>query len=329
LLFLIFVSLIRKTNIYLHLRAINTLNGTLFTLFDTLMKSDFVKYLTISEDDSNWGLFLNVAGTVTILPEKKYPPENHPSEYYFDWEEGRILNEFQINYITDGEGILETRHGIFELKKGAVFLTFPEVWHRYKPLAKTGWTENFIGFNGEIATKIIATPHFPQQAPVFYFGIKEELLDTYLKVFDLVKKEKPGFQQIASGMIIKLLGYLISFEKQKGFSGKRIEQVIETIRFEIRQNLASDFDLNTLAQKHNVSYSYFRKMFKKYTGVSPGQYHLQLRIMRAKELLVSTEKSVKEISYELGFQSIFYFSNLFKKKTGTTPSNFRNKNLLE
>ncbi len=293
------------------------------------METNFVKYLTTSEDDNNWGLFLNVAGTATVLPNNKYPAENHPSEYYFDWDEGRVLNEFQINYITEGEGILEMRHETFELKKGAVFVIFPGVWHRYKPLEKTGWTENFIGFNGEIATKIVAAPHFQQHAPVFFLGIKEELLDTYLKIFDLVKKEKPGFQQIASGMLIKLLGYIISFEKQKGFSGKRIEQVIETIRFEIRQNLASDFDLNALAQKHHVSYSYFRKMFKKYTGVSPGQYHLQLRIIRAKELLVSTDKSIKEISYELGFQSIFYFSNMFKAKTGTTPSSFRNKNIAE
>jgi transcriptional regulator GlxA family with amidase domain len=196
-------------------------------------------------------------------------------------------------------------------------------------LDKTGWTENHIGFDGELASKLIASPQFNTENPVYTFGIKEELIDTYLKIFDLVEKEQPGFQQIASGMIMKLLGYIISFEKQKGFSGKRIAKVIEAIRFEIRQNLEKELDLKEMAQKHNVNYSYFRKMFKKYTGVSPGQYHLQLRIIRAKELLVSTDKSIKEISYELGFQSIFYFSNMFKKKEGTTPSHFRNKNRAE
>ena len=94
----------------------------------------------------------------------------------------------------------------------------------------------------------------------------------------------------------------------------------------MRQNIEKEIDLKTLANKHNVSYSFFRKMFKKYTGVSPGQYHLQLRITRAKELLISTDKSIKTISYELGFQSIFYFSNMFKKKEGITPSGFRNRN---
>ena len=292
------------------------------------MNNNEFKYLTISEEDSNWGLYLNVAGSANVLPNIDYPSPNHPSEYFFTWEKGRILNEFQINFITEGAGILENKFGTFPLKQGSIFITFPGIWHRYKPVLKTGWTETYIGFDGELARKLITEPKFSPENPVFYFGIKEELLDTFLKIFDLVEKEQPGYQQIASGMVIKLLGYIISFEKQKGFSGKQIAQVVEAIRFEMRQNMHKEIDLKELAQKHNVSYSFFRKMFKKYTGVSPGQYHLQLRITRAKELLISTDKSIKEISYELGFQSIFYFSNMFKKKEGITPSFFRNKNNL-
>jgi AraC-like DNA-binding protein len=129
-------------------------------------------------------------------------------------------------------------------------------------------------------------------------------------------------------MIVKLLGYIISFEKQKGFSGKRIAKVIEEVRFLMRQNISQEYNLEELATQNNVGYSYFRKMFKKFTGVSPGQYHLQLKIMRAKELLISSDKTIKEISNELGFQSIYYFSNLFRKKEGINPSQYRKKNIL-
>lgn len=290
------------------------------------MKNNEFKYLTLSDEDVDWGLYLNVAGTAQIPPNSDYPSPNHPSEYFFTWDEGRVLKEFQINFITEGAGTLENKHGTFPVKQGSIFVLFPGEWHRYRPLARTGWTENYVGFDGQLARKLIAQPRFSVKDPVFHFGSKEELLDTYLKIFDLVKEEQPGYQQIASGMVMKLLGYIISFEKQKGFSGKPIAKVIEAIRFEMRQNMEKELNLKDLADAHHVSYSFFRKMFKKYTGVSPGQYHLQLRITRAKELLVSTDKSIKEISYELGFQSIFYFSNLFKKKEGVTPSHFRNKN---
>jgi AraC-like DNA-binding protein len=292
------------------------------------MTSNEFKYLTTSEDDRNWGLYINVAGTANVLPNIFYPSTDHPSEYFFTWEKGRILNEFQINFITEGTGILENRFGAYPLKKGSIFITFPGVWHRYKPNQRTGWVETYIGFDGEMARKLISEPQFSPKDPVFNLGVKEEFLDSFLKIFDLVEKEQPGYQQIASGMVIKLLGYIISFEKQRDFSGKPIAKIIEAVRFEMRQNMDQEIDLKILAAKHNVSYSFFRKMFKKYTGVPPGQYHLQLRVTRAKELLVSTDKSIKEISYGLGFQSIFYFSNIFKKKEGVTPSHFRNKNNL-
>jgi AraC-like DNA-binding protein len=286
---------------------------------------DFLKYLTVSEEDRNWGLFLNVAGSTRIEGGSTYPPKEHPSGYYFNWDEGRVLQEFQINYITEGTGVFENKYGSLILKPGSIIITFPGVWHRYKPLQKTGWVENYVGFNGKIADELFNHPRLTPKQPVLQIGIKEEMLDTYLKIFDLVEKEKPGFQQIASGMVMKLLGYIISFEKRKDFSGKRVSAVIEEARFSLRQNAEHQINLEKLAEIYNISYSHFRQMFKKYTGVSPRQYHLQLKIIRAKELLVTTNKSIKEISHELGFQSIFYFSNMFKKKEGVYPTEFRKK----
>lgn len=292
------------------------------------MKNDF-KYLTSGDDETNWGFYLNVAGSAAIEPGDEYPSLNHPSGYYFNWKEGRVLQEYQLNYITHGSGIFENQFGKYTLKPGSLFVIFPGLWHRYKPNKKVGWNENYVGFKGKTASEFLSHPLFSPAQPVFHLGIKEELIDSYLKIFDLVEKEQPGFQYIASAMVVKLLGYIISFEKQKGFSGKRIVQVIEEARFLMRQNVEREINLEELAEHYHVGYSYFRKMFKKFTGVSPGQYHLQLKIMRAKDLLISTDKSIKEISYELGFQSIYYFSKIFKKKEGTSPSQFRRKNIFQ
>lgn len=285
---------------------------------------NFFKYLTPGKEDKNWGLYLNVAGTSVTLPNAPYPRNEHPSGYYFTWEKGRVLQEYQINYISDGYGILETEYGKVQLKPGSLMIIRPEIKHRYKPLKKTGWHENYIGFNGEFAHHLLNNEWFSPQSPVIYCGCREELIDTYLKIFDLVKEEKPGYQQIASGLVIKLLGYLVSFEKRKGFSGKRAAAAImEEVRFKMREEVGQALDLEKIAGEHHIGYSYFRKMFKSYTGVAPHQYHLELKIMRAKELLLSTDKSIKEISFELGFQSIHYFSRIFKNKTGVNPSEFR------
>ena len=285
---------------------------------------NFFKYLTAGEEDRNWGFYLNVAGSYLAKSGLVYPPVKHPTGYHFNWNNGRVLQEFQINYITEGAGILETEFGKFPIKTGSVFIIAPGIWHRYKPVGKLGWKEHYIGFNGDVATQFLSHPLFSKNQPVLNVGVREELIDTYYKIFDLVHEEHPGFQQIVSGLIIKLLGYLISFEKQKEFTGKRIVAIIEDARFQIRQNVEKQLDMEDMARDYNIGYSYFRKMFKSYTGVSPHKYHLELKIMRARELLLSTDKSVKEISYDLGFQTIHYFSRLFKNKVGKSPTEFRN-----
>lgn len=283
----------------------------------------FIKYLTSSGEDMNWGIYLTTAGSLTIPAQSEYPPKKHPGGYYFTWKQGRVLQEYQVNYITEGAGILENKYGRFDLRPGSLMVTFPGEWHRYKPITEKGWTENYFGFSGPAVGYFLSHPRFNPKNPVIQTGAREELLDSFLKIFELVEKEPPGFQQIASGVVIQLLGYLAAFEKQKEFSGKEIVTVIEKARFSMRNEVEKNFDLGAFAAEHHIGYSYFRRMFKNFTGISPRQYCLQLKVMRAKELLLTTNKSIKEISFELGFDSIYYFSRFFKKKVGVTPSQFR------
>lgn len=283
----------------------------------------FFKYLTPSADDEKWGLFLKVAGREVIPENASYPTKSHPYNYYFLWDKGRILDEFQLNYITEGSGIYEDLNGKYMVKPGTILITRPGMWHRYRPNQNTGWTENYIGFDGAIARGILLNPLFFDNKPVSNVGEREEFVDTYQKIFDFVIQEKPGYQQVAAGMIMKLLGYMVSTKKQGAFSGKRIEKIIQEVCFYIRENIEKDIDFKSIAENHNLGYSYFRKMFKKYTGVPPVKYHLDLKIIRAKDILLSSDKIIKEISYELGFQSVYYFSRAFKNKIGVSPTEIR------
>lgn len=285
---------------------------------------DFFKYLTPGEEDRQWGIYLNVAGKALTPPGwSSYPNRDHPTGYYFTWEKGRILNEFQINYITKGSGTYETEGGRYQVKPGSLLVTRPGWWHRYRPLQGTGWMENYVGFDGSIPRSILGNSRQYVQKPVMAIGNREEFIDTYHKIFELVLDEKPGFQQVASGMVMKLLGYMVSLEKQKNFSGKRIERIIRTACFEMRENIGGEIDFKAYAEQHNIGYSYFRKSFKQYTGTAPVQYHLDLKIRRAREILVSSDASIKEVAYEVGFHSIHYFSRIFRKKTGVPPSGIR------
>ncbi len=240
---------------------------------------DFFKYVNPGKDDIEWGLSLNSVGLGTVSPGVTYPMKEHPTGYYFSYQRGRILDEYQLLYITEGEGIYENQTGRYKISPGSLLITKPGDWHRYKPKKSVGWKENYVGFKGPFAVNMFLQPWFRKQKPVIDIGIREEIIDTYYKIFEYVKEEKPGYQQVSAGMVMKLLGYIVSIDKQKGFSGKRVEQIIQKACFMIRENVESDIDFKNFADCHNIGYSYFRKMFKKYTGVPPVQYHLELKLL--------------------------------------------------
>ena len=87
--------------------------------------SDKFKYITASEEDKEWGLYLNVAGVATIDKNTSYPPSGHPSDYNFNLQQGRVLNEYQINYITEGFCIFENSYGTFRINPGTILILFP------------------------------------------------------------------------------------------------------------------------------------------------------------------------------------------------------------
>ena len=81
-----------------------------------------------------------------------------------------------------------------------------------------------------------------------------------------------------------------------------------------------------LADKVNLSPNYLSDLLKKETGRSAKDHINDFLVDKAKTLLLSTEDSVSEIAYSLGFNYPHYFSRLFKSKTGTTPQKYRELN---
>lgn len=287
----------------------------------------FYKYLTIGEEDKRWGIYLSGAGHIKVDPNVEYPLVDDPSHHYFNWSIGRRLSEYQIIYITKGDGTFESENtGSKKINAGDIFFLFPNVWHRFKPNRSTGWDEYWVEFNGDLIKHFREKEFLNSENPVMTIGIQNDIAENYLKINNLFKEEKPGFQYIASGILLQILGQLFATIKYHPFEGKKIEDKIKQAKLMIFENMHQTISQEEIAQSIGIGYSLYRKKFKEYTGVSPAQYQIQMRINKAKDLLITTNQSVKELSSELGFESPDYFFRLFKQKTGFTPSDFREKN---
>lgn len=93
----------------------------------------------------------------------------------------------------------------------------------------------------------------------------------------------------------------------------------------MREKTGDDVTPESIAKTLNIGYSWFRRVFKQYTGFSPAQYQLEIKLQKSKELLASTVLPVKEIAFHLNFESASYFVTFFKSKTGLSPGEYRDK----
>ena len=96
---------------------------------------EYFRYLPVSEREKQWGLYVTGGGFNSIAPREPYPRPGHPRMYAFDWSNGRKLPQYQILYITRGEGEFESeRSGRQPITAGCAVFLFAGVWHRYRPL---------------------------------------------------------------------------------------------------------------------------------------------------------------------------------------------------
>ena len=284
------------------------------------------KYLVASERDLGWGLTVSTVGFDELQPYEPYPTRGHADGYYFNTDKGRVLQEYQLVYITEGEGIFSSAHfGETKLKAGDVFILFPGVWHTYKPQFEIGWKSYWIGFKGYNMDARVKAGFLSPDKPVYHVGRSVEVNYLYETALRVADEEQAYTQQMLAGIVNHLIGLVYSLERNLTLERQGIDAImIDKARMLIRQNLETDLRLPQIAQLVGTSYSNFRRLFREHMGISPVQYQQELRLQLACELIACSNHSIKEIAYRLHFESPDYFSTKFKKKTGLTPTDYRN-----
>ncbi|MGQ1783621.1 MULTISPECIES: AraC family transcriptional regulator [unclassified Saccharicrinis] len=290
--------------------------------------NSYHRYMMIFENDKKWGFYINDIGANKIEKGSDYPTKGHPGSYMFSWKKGRILNEYHFVLITKGEGVFESKEtGVKKISAGDGFILFPGVWHRYKPFKKTGWDEQWVGFSGDVAKNLMNNGFFKPNQPIIHKCNRASVLNYFDTLFKLFKNEPFGYQRLASGICMQLVAEAYNIQ-QSNNNDDYFNSMVAYAKHLMYKKIDKSIDLQKIAHDFGVSYSKFRIDFKKQTGSSPLQYYLQLKIEKAKELLIQTDKTQKEIAFSLGFESDYYFNRLFKDKVGITPVQFRKKNRI-
>ena len=156
---------------------------------------------------------------------------------------------------------------------------------------------------------------------------------------DMIKKE--DMQSLTNQIVFPVLGPLVNLielikdEISHGPTGNTIrylfyylyDKLVEyhrpnSLRY-IREHYDEIISVSQLAKLENYNLSYFNEWFKQQTGVSPGQYLRNVRMEKAKELLLTTQYSMLEIALQVGYQNPAAFSRAFSQTVGQSPTAYR------
>jgi len=288
------------------------------------MPNKYFKYLNVTPVEERWGIYVTTVGYSKVDPNDHYPNEEHPQSHHLTWNRGRTLNDFYIVFISKGKGVFGSALAEpAEVVAGTCFFLYPGVWHRYKPDRKSGWEEYWVGFNGFYVEQLFTNGTFDRQNNFVHLGLNKDMLVMFRSLIDTVQASLTGYPQQMAGITMQILGLINNISLHHEYNNDPVGKLISKAKFIIQESFEKTIDMEKMAKELPMGYSSFRKAFKRITGTSPNQYHLDLRLNRAKDLLMNTALNINEIADQTGFDSIFYFSKIFKKKNGVSPNSYR------
>lgn len=242
--------------------------------------------------------------------------------YKFDsFTERRNFHSFLILYTYSGQGMLTYKNKTYTLSEGDGFFINCMDYHFYK-VTDTHWDTGVLHLGGPLLPAL--HEQYLQTNNVIFHestsGKYQHYLERLLYIYSYPHLHR-DWQ--ASTCIDIMLNYLLLLNAETNEKKNDKPQSIRYLLKYMESNYSQHLSLDFLASFTNMDKYYLSKEFKKYTGFSPNDYLISLRINQAKNLLKTTSFPAVQIAHEVGIHDMNNFTKLFKKKTGMTPIQYR------
>jgi AraC-like DNA-binding protein len=248
-------------------------------------------------------------------------------------------NSIEICYVIDGHpGTGRINGESFELEADNAYVIGPNVIHSFDSiitrkdevltlLIPLEWLTDQINDFNEIQFDIGPIDVKAEKNRIFYEALNN--------VLEYKRSTKIGLEQQVTA--VAALHYIAAFVLTQNSSvrlspANALELgsplMIQQMMSKMQNNYQDNLTISELSAENHISEAHLIRVFKKYVGVSPKSYLIQIRLAEAARMLRQTESSIEEISSDTGFGSPKNFFVLFRKKYQMTPKEYRQKNTV-
>ncbi len=220
-----------------------------------------------------------------------------------------------IEYIEKGMGVVHIDDQTFYPEEGDAYFLQAGTRHHYFSDKENPWKKIFINVSGSLLDSLIEGYGLKN---IYYFKGLDLSKEMY-GIFNLAKENKED--RTEEVICILNRAFFKMREHAKGLD--HISDPAKKMKEYLRNHADSKFKIEELCKYISRSESQTIKLFKEAYGITPYAYFLNKKIKLAKDMLLNTNLSVKQIANNLSFADEYYFSNIFKQKTGVSPTKYR------
>lgn len=289
-----------------------------------MIEGDGFIYPPVGSADIRRDLYVTSVGHGTYAPGEAYPRAGHPGDYEFRWRDGRVLGDFAVVLIEQGEGEFEDRSlGRVAWRAGEVLLLPPGQWHRYRPGRASGWTESWLCINGNLPHRLRDHGVFPRTCLLRHLGDAAPCAASIARVRSAAVA---GNSLLLAARALETLALALEARevRHRGVEPAAggdplVDRGLEFIALNSHRPILVD----TVAAAVGATRRTLERAFARAHERTIAEEILRQRLDRARLLLRESSMSVKEIGYAAGFGGAQGLHRAFRAAYGVTPLAFR------
>jgi len=248
----------------------------------------------------------------------------YPRASYHERERKTGSAQYILIYCIEGGGYVYLNGVPYELYPNTYFIIPKNTPHRYHSNQNNPWSIYWVHFMGDLSEKIYRRSLENEQPFIHPIPYDENRIKLFEQIYSIVEHgQNEKEMEIMNFNLLHFISSLIYY-KEANPAVYNTDSVSNSILY-MKQHLHEKFGIEELSAQQHISVSHYSRSFKQKTGSSPINYFNQLKIQKACQYLYFTDRSIKEICKELGFDDQYYFSRLFKNVTGSSPSQYKKR----
>ncbi|MCI9369746.1 MAG: AraC family transcriptional regulator [Lachnospiraceae bacterium] len=279
------------------------------------INSAYLNNSLIDFKDKSKPLIVGSCGTYHLYTRPRLPTHR---------PRGRL--DFQLLYVAGGKA-----HFYFDgsekdtvVTAGHMVIYRPKEPQRYVYYGTEQTEVYWVHFTGSNVKNLLRSYGITDDMRVIHTGSSPD----YARLFKQMIQELQRCQADYKEMLVILLQqifisvhrYLTTEHKLKN---DYLDIEMEAALGYFNEHYNTDLCIEEYARSKGMSVSWFIRNFKQYTGTTPMQYIVAVRIANAQMLLETTNDNITEIGHIVGYENPLYFSRIFKKQKGLSPSEYR------